>query len=252
MKIRGKIKKGKVVISKRTRAKRDHFEINLNSYSAGESTILSGRRPVHNMNFKRNSRKYLMKPERCSNLDTSLKAGFTFLMLTPSSMLILYREPAPKLWWREATRKTRKMLKLRQVFEGRFYFSHAGTFFNAHPMQGASTQVVVKRGNQKDQKDAQTQTRLWTPVLLFSCWHLLQCSSHYPVNMKPSLVCCLRVCFCSLGLHPMQYQLWVHTQNLIFLKRWNMENMLASVWELLHSAHIWGCTSRSVQFWAIE
>ena len=135
MKIRGKIKKGKVVISKRTRAKRDHFEINLNSYSAGESTILSGRRPVHNMNFKRNSRKYLMKPERCSNLDTSLKAGFTFLMLTPSSMLILYREPAPKLWWREATRKTRKMLKLRQVFEGRFYFSHAGSFFNAPPIQ---------------------------------------------------------------------------------------------------------------------
>ena len=202
MKIRGKMKQGKVKISNRTRAKRDHFEINLNSNSSacsGESTILSGRRPVHNMDFKRNIRKYLRhpeRPERCSNLDISLKAGFTFLMLAPSSMLILCREPAPRLWWREATRKTRKMLKLRQV--------------NAPPI-----------------------SRLWWK------WNLL-------------FVCCLPVCFCSLGLHPLQFRLLVHTQNLIFLKRWNMENMLASVWELLHSAHIWGCTSRSVQFWAIE
>ena len=67
-KIRGKIKKGKVKISRRMKAKRDDFESNLNlNSSSGEPTIFNGRRPVHNMNFKRNMKKYLVEPERCSN-----------------------------------------------------------------------------------------------------------------------------------------------------------------------------------------
>ena len=96
MKIRGKIKKGKVTISSRTKAKIDDLESSLNSNSSVEPTLLSGRRPVQNMNFMRNMKTYQRQPEKCSTPGSSLKAGFTFLMLAVSSMLILCGEPAPR------------------------------------------------------------------------------------------------------------------------------------------------------------
>ena len=91
-KMRCKTKKGNVMISNRRKAKRVDIESNSNSNILVEPPILNGIRPVQDRNFTRNKNKYLEQPETCSYPapfpDFSLKAGFTFLILAISSMLI--------------------------------------------------------------------------------------------------------------------------------------------------------------------
>ena len=96
------------MISNRTKAKRVDIESNLNSYILVEPPILNGIRPVQDRNFTMNMKKYLKQPATCSNPSpfpgSSLKAGFTFLILEPSSVLI------PCLSWTEpVSRKECKM-----------------------------------------------------------------------------------------------------------------------------------------------
>ena len=127
-KMRGKTKKGNVIISNRRKAKRVDIESNSNWNILVEPPILNGIRPVQDRNFTRNKNKYLEQPETCSYPapfpDSSLKAGFTFLILTTSSMLI------PCLSWTGPV--SRKECKIKYFV---FIFSVCLSCFSLHPLQ---------------------------------------------------------------------------------------------------------------------
>ena len=78
--MKGKTKKGKVKTNKRTKAKNDDLEANLNSKVLVFLSNSIGIRPVKKRTLLKKNEKYLKHPETCSNpvAESSWDKGFTF------------------------------------------------------------------------------------------------------------------------------------------------------------------------------
>ena len=85
--MKGKTKKGKVKTNKRTKAKNDDLEANLNSQVLVFLSTLIGIRPVKNKTLLRKTEKYLKHPETCSNpvAESSWGKGLTFFIVGTSN-----------------------------------------------------------------------------------------------------------------------------------------------------------------------
>ena len=98
MKIKGKNKKGKVMMKRRTKARREEIDMNLNSKMFFFPPTLIGKMPVQNNKLAVTMLKYLKQPVTCSNpayvssslifsmifslIFSMITAGLTFLILT--------------------------------------------------------------------------------------------------------------------------------------------------------------------------